>query len=38
MHLTPGIQLQRQLNYTKCLVPDIVSNAQNGKTEVGFKS
>ena len=27
---TPGLQLQRQLNYTKCLVPDIVSNTENG--------
>ena len=27
--LTPGLQLQRQLNYTKCLVPDVVSNVQN---------
>ena len=26
---TAGLQLQRQLNYTKCLVPDVVSNAQN---------
>ena len=25
---TPGIQLQRQPNYTKCLVPDVVSNVQ----------
>ena len=25
----PGLQLQRQLNYKKCLVPDVVSNAQN---------
>ena len=25
----PGLQLQRQLNYTKCLVSDVVSNAQN---------
>ena len=25
---TPGPQLQRQLNYTKCLVSDVVSNAQ----------
>ena len=39
-----GLQLQRKLNYTKCLVallPDVASNAQNGalkKTEVGFKS
>ena len=23
----PGLQLQRQLNYTKCLAPDVVSNA-----------
>ena len=29
MRFTPGLQLQRQLNYTKCLVPDVVSNAQN---------
>ena len=27
--LTPGPQLQRQLNYTKCLVSDVVSNTQN---------
>ena len=27
---TPGLQLQRQLDYTQCLVPDVVSNAQNG--------
>ena len=26
---TPGLELQRQLNYTKCLVLDVVSNAQN---------
>ena len=26
---TPRPQLQRQLNYTKCLVSDAVSNAQN---------
>ena len=26
---TPGLQLQRQLNYTKRLVLDVVSNAQN---------
>ena len=26
---TSGLQLQRQLNYTKCLVSDVVSNAQN---------
>ena len=26
---TPGLQLQRQLNYTKCLVSDVISNAQN---------
>ena len=26
---TPGLQLQRQLNYTKCLVSYVVSNAQN---------
>ena len=38
---SPGFQLQRQLNYIKCLVPDVVSNAQNNgseKTEDGFKS
>ena len=38
---TPGLQLQRQLNYTKCLVSDVISNAQNvgtEKTEDGFKS
>ena len=29
MRFTPGSQLQRQLNYTKCLVLDVVSNAQN---------
>ena len=29
MRLTPGIQLQRQLSYTKCLVSDVISNAQN---------
>ena len=29
MRFTPGLQLQRQLNYTKCLVPDVASNAQN---------
>ena len=29
MRVTPGPQLQRQLNYTKCLVSDVVSNAQN---------
>ena len=28
-HFTLGLQLQRQLNYTKCLVSDVVSNAQN---------
>ena len=41
IHVTPGSQFQRQLNYTKCLVPDVVSNAQNRslkKTEDGFKS
>ena len=32
MHFIPGLQLQRQLNYTKCLVSD-VSNAQNKGTE-----
>ena len=26
---TPGLQLQRQLNYTKSLIPDILSNAKN---------
>ena len=26
---TPGVQLQRQLNYTKCLVSNVISNAQN---------
>ena len=25
----PGLQLQRQLNYTKCLVSDVISSAQN---------
>ena len=29
MRFTPGPQLQRQLNYTKCLISDVVSNAQN---------
>ena len=29
MRLTPGLQLQKQLNYTKCLVPDVASNAPN---------
>ena len=29
MRFTPGPQLQRQLNYTKCLVLDVISNAQN---------
>ena len=41
MRFTPGLQLQRQLNYTKCLVPDVVSNSQNKGTEKmedGFKS
>ena len=28
-HFTPGPQLQRQLNYTKCLASDVASNAQN---------
>ena len=28
-HFTSGPQLQRQLNYTKYLVSDVVSNAQN---------
>ena len=26
---TPGCQLQRQLCYTKCMAPDVLSNAQN---------
>ena len=41
MHFTPGLQLQRQLNYTKCLVPDVLPNTQNKdfeKKEDGFKS
>ena len=41
MHFTPGLQLQRQLNYAKCLVPDVLPNTQNKgfeKTEDGFKS
>ena len=29
MRFIPGPQLQRQLNYTKCLVSDVVSNAYN---------
>ena len=29
MRFTAGPQLQRQLNCTKCLVSDVVSNAQN---------
>ena len=32
MRFTPGPQIQKQLNYTKCLVfllPDLVTNAQN---------
>ena len=29
MRFTPGLQLQRQLNYAKCLVQDVVSNSQN---------
>ena len=29
MRFTPGPQLQTELNYTKCLVSDIVSNTQN---------
>ena len=29
MCFTPGPQLQRQLNYPKCLVSNVVSNAQN---------
>ena len=28
-HFTPGLQLQIQLSYTKCLVSDVASNAQN---------
>ena len=31
-HFTPGLQLSRELNYTKCLVallPDVVPNCQN---------
>ena len=32
---TPGLQLERQLNYTKCLVPDIASNAQNRALKKG---
>ena len=27
--LNPGLLMQRQLNYIKYLVPDVVSNAQN---------
>ena len=27
--LNPGLLLQRQLSYTKCLVSDVISNAQN---------
>ena len=33
MRFTPRLQLQRQLNYAKCLVPDVVYNAQNKGTE-----
>ena len=33
MRFTPELQLQRQLNYTKCLVSDVVSNAQNRALE-----
>ena len=29
MRFTHGPQLQRQFNYTKCLVSDVVFNAQN---------
>ena len=29
MRFIPELQLQRQLNYTKCLVSDVVCNAQN---------
>ena len=29
----PGLQLQRQLNYTKCLVSDVVSNTKNRALE-----
>ena len=29
MRFTSGPQLQRQLSYTKCLISDVVSNAQN---------
>ena len=29
MRFTPGLQLQKQLNYAKCLVQDVVSNSQN---------
>ena len=29
MCFIPGPQLQRQLNYTKCLVSDVVSKTQN---------
>ena len=25
----PGLQLQRQIDYTKCLVSDVISNPQN---------
>ena len=29
MCFTPGFQQQRQLNYTKCLISDVISSAQN---------
>ena len=29
MCFTPGLKLQRQLNYTKCLIPYVVSSTQN---------
>ena len=38
MRYTPGLQLQRQLNYTKCLVallPGIVPNTQNRALKKG---
>ena len=42
MCFTPGLQFQRQLNYKKCLVSNVVFNAQNralmDSTEDGFKS
>ena len=43
MRFNSGPHLQRQRNYTKCLValhPDVIFDAQNRtlkKTEVGFK-